>query len=431
MKKLIVLIKKEVLELLTPQMLVPLLIIVLVFAFIGKVVGREAAKTKAPQSISLVDLDNSATSKAVVEILKQSNLNVRLGQGLEIQKIIAEAKQKNEKAVVVIPQGFEAGLNNFSPQKIEIYTILKNFSVIGLISYGTITAAIASINENISNQLLSRTVSGMNPLILKQPVSANDFVIIGDRQANISPAAVSNFITSQTTFIPIILFLVIIFAAQLITTSIASEKENKTLETLLSNPVSRRSVIIAKLVGAGFIALLTAVVYLFGMRYYLNGLMAVGSTSGAADAATKAAMVQLGLTFSLGDYLLLGVSLFFGILVALAMAIILGSFAEDTKAAQGTISPLMVLILVPYFLTMFLDISSLSPTLRWIVYAIPFSHPFMAAPNILLNQYQNVWYGILYLAGCFIVFVFLASKIFSSERIFTIKLSFRRKPRHY
>ncbi len=93
----------------------------------------------------------------------------------------------------------------------------------------------------------------------------------------------------------------------------------------------------------------------------------------------------------------------------------------------------MILILIPYFLTLFLDFSSLSPAIKIFIYAIPFSHPFMAAPNLLLGQEQNVWYGIAYLAFFFLVAVVIAAKIFSSERIFTMKISFKRwkakKPR--
>lgn len=425
MRKFFILVKKEIQELLTPQMLVPLLVIVLVFVFVGRVVGNEAKKTAAVQPIEVLDLDNSATSKSIIEILEKSNLKVNVSFDKKIDEVVNEAKKKNEKAALVIPKGFEEGLNNFSQQKIEVYSVLKNFSFTGIRSSAVLQSAIALINENISGKMLSRATDKANPAALKQPIKTNDFVIIGNKQANISPTAVSGFISSQTVFIPMILFLVIILASQLIASSIASEKENKTLETLLSSPISRKSVVSAKLLAAGLVALLTAAVYLFGMRYYMAGLM--GPTGANSSPAIKEAIVQLGLTFSTADYLMLGLSLFFGILAALAIAMILGSFAEDAKAAQGVITPLMVLVLVPYFLTMFLDVSSLSPGLKILVYAIPFSHPFLAAPNLLLNQYQNVWYGIFYMAVLFVIFVFIAAKIFSSDKIFTMKLNFRKR----
>ncbi|PIY74535.1 MAG: ABC transporter permease, partial [Candidatus Portnoybacteria bacterium CG_4_10_14_0_8_um_filter_40_50] len=53
---------------------------------------------------------------------------------------------------------------------------------------------------------------------------------------------------------------------------------------------------------------------------------------------------------------------------------------------------------------MFLDVSSFSPGMKILIWLIPFSHPFMAAPNLLLGQTASVWYGILYLAFFFVIF---------------------------
>jgi len=428
MRKFLILVKKEIQELLTPQLLVPLLAVVIVFVFIGKVIGSEVSKTKAPQAIEILDLDNSPTSQAVIEIIKKTNFSPNVSQSGNAQDVIASVKNKNEQVAMIIPKGFEAGINNLEPQKVEVYTIMKNFSVLAAANSQILKAALAAINDGLSNQLLTKSLPKTDPSAIKQPVLENDFVIVGDKQANVSPAAVSGFILSQTTLIPIILFLVIVFASQMIATSIASEKENKTLETLLSSPVSRKAVVASKLVAAGLVALLTAVVYLFGMRYYLTGITggAIGG-AGTTDAATQTAIAKLGLTFSTPDYMLLGLSLFFGILAALAIAIILGSFAEDAKAAQGVIAPLMVLVLIPYIFTMFLDVSSLSLGIKILIWLIPFSHPFMAAPNILLGQTAQVWYGILYLAFFFVVFVFIAAKIFASDKIFTMRISFRKR----
>jgi len=428
MKKFFILIKKEVIELLTPQLLVPLLVVVVVFVFIGKVIGSEVSKIKAPQAIEILDFDNSPTSQAVIEIIKKTNFSPNVSLSGSAEEIVASAKSKNEKVALIIPKGFENGINNLQPQKVEVYTIMKNFSIMASVNSQILKAALAAINDGLSNQLMIKANPKINPVAIKQPVLANDFVIVGDKQANVSPAAVAGFITSQTTLIPIILFLVIILASQLIATSIASKKENKTLETLLSSPVSRKFVVASKLVAAGLVALLTAAVYLFGMRYYMAGITggAIGG-AGTTDAATQEAIAKLGLTLTTPDYLLLGLSLFLGILAALSIAIILGLFAEDAKAAQGVVAPLMVLVIIPYIFTMFLDVSSLSPGMKILIWLIPFSHPFMAAPNLLLGQTASVWYGILYLAFFFVIFVFIAAKIFASDKIFTMRISFRKK----
>lgn len=422
MYKFFVLVRKEIKELLTLQTILPLVAVVLVFIFIGNVAGKQTKNTQAPQNVAVLDLDSSTQSAQIIALLGKVNLNVNKLSDQTIDAALATAQSEQDKALLVIPQGFGSSLGTKQPEKIEDYSIMQSFSVMGAKVYGQIDAALATANAQLSNAML-KTSGVDNPNLVKNPLQINNHVMVGSRQAEVSYAAVSGFVSSQTTFIPIVLFLIITFSTQLIAASMANEKENKTLETLLSSPVSRKAIVAAKLVGASLVALLTAVIYLYGLQKYIGGL----SGGGGVDVATQNAVQSLGLVFTLQDYLLLGLVLFLAILVALSIAIILGSFAEDIKSVQGLTMPLMVLVLIPYLLTLLFDINSLSGGMRIFVYAIPFTHAFLAAPNILLHHYQPVWYGLLYLAVLFLVFVVIASRIFSSDKILTMKLRLRRK----
>lgn len=425
MKKFWVLVRKEIRELLTPLMLVPLIITMAMFAFIGKIAGSEAEKAKQPQPIVVLDQDRSATSQAIANTLTQANFKVETVSDQTIDAVIDHAQSQKAVAVMVVPQGFEASLTTPDFQKIETYALVRNFSFTGTRNEQIIQQVVQSINTLISNQTIQAAIPGADPEQIKRPLQTRDFVVVGEKKAETSLTQVSGFISSQTFFIPIILFIVIVFAAQMVATSIAQEKENKTLETLLSVPVSRQAIVSAKLVAAGFVALLFAAVYMIGFRSYMNGVTG-GGLSTSLDPATQQAITTLGLTFGTQGYVLLGISLFFGILAALSIALILGAFAEDVKGVQGVITPLMLLVTVPYFLVMFLDFSNLTPTLKYFVYAIPFSHPFLAAQNLLLGQTLPIIYGILYQAFIVAVFIYIASRIFSSDHIVTMKLNFKK-----
>jgi ABC-2 type transport system permease protein len=93
---------------------------------------------------------------------------------------------------------------------------------------------------------------------------------------------------------------VIVVASQMVATAIATEKENKTLETLLSAPVSRKTVVSAKLLGAGIAALIFAGIYMIGLNFYTKGLMGGSATSDAVLEAVK----TLGIDFGIHGYLL-------------------------------------------------------------------------------------------------------------------------------
>jgi ABC-2 type transport system permease protein len=114
--------------------------------------------------------------------------------------------------------------------------------------------------------------------------------------------------------------------------------------------------------------------------------------------------------------------LFLTILSSLALASILAVFAEDTKSAQMYLTPLMILIMIPYFLSLFTNIDTLSIPLKILVYLIPFSYPFIASQKILFGSKSIVYIGVLYLTLFSAIAILIATKIISSDRIFTTKV---------
>ena len=432
MRRFFVLLKKELRELITVQMLVPLVIVILLFFGLGQMLGAAGEDDKAGFPVVVYDQDNSAASKLVATALDNSGFTVTTAEGgvADAEKRAGSMPEDAGNIVVAIPAGFAAGLAGGSPQEIETWAVVRSFSFMGSRDVSTLKAALAAVSQAIAVQIAEKAAPSVSPEMLQQPVKVVEHVVVGAKQAQTSVENVMGFVGQQTTFIPIVLFVVIIFAAQMIATAIATEKENKTLETLLSYPISRASLVTAKMVAAGLVALAMAGVYMAGMRSYMNGietgLVGEGASTRAA-AASEAVLRQLGLTFGPTDYAMLGLSLFAGILVALSMAIILGAFAESVKSVQALLTPLMVLLLVPYFLTLFLDIGDLPTALRWVVMAIPFTYPFLAGPNLFLGNEAAVWFGIAYQTLWFVVLVAIAARIFSSDRILTMKLSLGRK----
>lgn len=423
MRKFYILLKKEIRELLTLQIIAPLVLTAVLFIAIGGILGKEQKKAQAPQEVLLQNLDKGALSQTAANILDSANLKTEtIDPSVSLDNALNQAREGNKIALLVIPADFENKLLAPDQKSIEVYTIIRGFSITSGQKYNAVVSAVELMNRGISNILLAKNLPTVNPDLIKSPVRVNDFLVVGGKKANINPALVMGFVTQQTMFIPIILFFVIVFASQMIATAIATEKENKTLETLLTTPVDRRLIVISKMTAAGIVALLASLIYLYGFRSYMQGI-----TGGQVISAVVEAIKALGLTFTPLGYVLLGISLFVGILAALSIALILGAFAEDIKSVAGLTAPLMVLVAIPYFLTLFLDVNSLSPILRYITYAIPFSHIFLAAPNIFLGNYLAVVWGILYQLVFFLVFAMLAAKIFSTDLIMTLKLNFGKK----
>jgi ABC-2 type transport system permease protein len=422
MGKFWILFKKELKELVTLKMVLPLIVMTLIFAFIGQLIEDEQGKINEPLNIGILNEDKGGVFENFVEETWDGQFNFN-EYNLSLNESLEVSRESDDFAFVYIPESFSENLNELDVPKLEIYTYIKSFSFVSTIQSAKIDRLKLTLNDFLSNNLIKDRIADTDPEKLKKPVNLKDYIVLKDSMAQISFQSVIGFIQSQTTFVPIILFLIIVIASQMVATTIASEKENKSFEILLSSPLDRKIIVLAKIMASGFMALIFAGFYMFGFGYYMNS-MSGGLLSQASPAFD--ALVQLGVVISPFEYLLIGVSLFLAILSALVISIILGTMADDVKSVQAVTTPLMILILLPYFITMFLDLSSIPYVIRYIVYAIPFSYPFLSIQKVIMDEFAFIFFGLIYQIIFFAVFVVLASKVFTSDLILTWRFGSRK-----
>jgi ABC-2 type transport system permease protein len=224
---------------------------------------------------------------------------------------------------------------------------------------------------------------------------------------------------SQAIAMPITIMILLTYSMQIAATSVAMEKEEKTLETLLTLPMDRFAILMGKLAGSVLVAGVGALTYMVGFTFYLNsfsGLMASGSNIDLAS---------LGLVPSPFGYLLLGLSLFVTLLSALALAVVLSAFADDVRGAQSLVGYVYPLLIIPALLMMYVDFNSLPIWLRIVLFVIPYSHPVLASKAVTMGDYWTAVWGIIYVSLFTIGILYVASKLFATEKILTAKLKFK------
>jgi ABC-2 type transport system permease protein len=214
--------------------------------------------------------------------------------------------------------------------------------------------------------------------------------------------------------------MLLIFAMQLAATAVASEKEEKTLETLLTLPINRFMILAGKLTGSILVAIVGAIAYLIGFSFYMNSFTGMIPSEAGVDLAS------IGLAPTLLSYALLGISLFMALLAALALAMSLSVFADDVRGAQALVGPLSILLVFPMIFTMFTDITALPFPLSIILLAIPFTHPLLAANVAFTGNYLLAVGGIVYMAIFTVGVLYVAARLFGTEKILTAKLKFRK-----
>lgn len=415
---------KEIKELINKQLVISLVFILVIFNFIGNVTRTEMKKAMAKQKIAVLDQDQSEISRNIIGALNMANFIIEEKAG-EKEKVVQEIRNSNLDLLVVIPQGFGQLASSFQPAEVETYSFLRGVSISGRTKTEIVRALLNSTNEYLSNQYLKKKIPDADPKLLKAPIKNREFVVVRDKQAEGSSAAIIGALTAQNFILPVILMMIIMYSAQMVITAIAMEKQNKTLETLLTVPVSRGAIVMAKMMAAAVVGLLSAAIYMFGFRNAFNftNMEDISRALGGVAPVLK----QLGLTVSTQGYILFGISLFLTILCALALATILGVLAEDYRTAQSLSVPLVFIVMVPYFISLFADINTMSLPAKILVLAIPFSHPFFAMQNIMFGHLNMLWLGIAYNFLFVAVMLWWTTRIFATDRVLTMKLKWRKK----
>jgi ABC-2 type transport system permease protein len=402
-------IKKEMKELLTPGTILPIIVIAILFGTIGNSMGSIQEEFQAKPMIGYINEDISSFSAIFTSYLDNNSEVVFISTDLsDKQEGLDILKQNEATALIIIKQNFSENILNDSQGEIEVYWIMKGAGLFDTVSSDVLQDLLSSVDIEISTVLIEKNNS-VNASFALDPTSRIDTTYFKDEVIGLSPGKISQILATQSTFIPIIIMMLIIFSGQMIISSMALEKENKTLETLLTLPVKRTSIIAGKITASALIGLLFAVIYMIGMGNYFQGFQFTEQVN----------LANYGLAITSSEFILVGISLFLALISALALSMLLGTLAKNYKSAQTLVFPISMLAMIPMFVTMFADFDTLPLAFKGFIFAIPFSHPMMAPRALLFNDYVLVFSGIIYVLIFTIVIISIVVWIFKTDRLLT------------
>jgi ABC-2 type transport system permease protein len=410
------LVKKEVRELLTPATFIPIIVMALVFASLGNAIGGVAEEAEEQPAIGLINRDGNAFGQLAGEVLaEQSDIVYNQTDGL-VSDGIEAVKAQGGAALLLVPANFSERITTNRTGYITIFWVMEGAGIMDSISSGAVMRTVQDLQRVISQRVIA--AGPINASFALSPVSTNETTYFKGREMQgISPGDISGFLSQQSTIVPIIIMIIVIMAGGMVISSMGMEKENKTLETLLTLPVKRQSIVVGKIAGAAIVGLVMAIIYMIGFSYYLQSFQ----MSNDLDLGVH------GLELTVQDYLLIGISLFLALTAALSLCMVLGTFAKSYKSAQTLTVPISVLALIPMFMTMFWDFATMSLPLKTVLFAIPFSHPMMAMRSLMFDDYGLVLAGILYMALFSLIMVAVAVWVFRTDRLLTGSLGLFRR----
>jgi len=433
MGKLKPLVEKEIKDLLRDPriyvgLIIPIIMLPLMSFAMSTAMGSATEAAVKNLKIAFIDYDATENSNGFLSLLTHMGLNTSSISADTLDKALEETKSLGSKALLIIPKGFEKDLLSHGRAKVEVYTIIESIGVGSIGAYSAIDATLETSSEMLSNILISKLAPTIDPETLRNPLNITRYSTIKDRIIQIPPQAlIGQLVTGYSTMIPMVLLILAITVTQISSTATAIENEEKTLETLLTFPVTRYDILMAKLLGSFVVAVLGGVLFTAGFLVYFGGL----SNLISPDIAAGSVLQALPLPTS-EAYIVLVLSLILSILFITSLGIVIGALSNDVRMSNSLLGIVIVPVLIPSLLIMYGDVKSLPLVLQLLVYSMPTSYPMIVAKEMITSTIPvEVFYGIPYSAALTMIVLYATSKLLVPEKLLTLqhRLTLRRGKR--
>ncbi|RLI36964.1 hypothetical protein DRO55_02430 [Candidatus Bathyarchaeota archaeon] len=420
-------IEKEVKDLLRDPriyigLIVPVIMLPLMgFAMSAAMSGAVEAATKG-LNVAVIDYDGTNTSRGLVSILVQVGLNASNIEAGSLEEALEEAKNLNSKVLIVIPEGFEETLLNFGKVRVDVYSIMESVGFGSVGAQSVVDRALSISSEILSSMMISRLAPDVEPDVVREPLNITRYTVIRDRVMPISPQTIfGQLMMSYGIMVPMVLFVLAISVAQIAAIATAVENEEKTLETLLTFPVTRYHILMAKLIGSSVVAVLGGILFTVGFLIYFEGIFSMpGLEMGFVN------VFQFLPPPPAGAYVVLALSLILSILFITSLGIVIGALSSDVRMAGALLGVVIIPIMIPSILVMYGDLRALPIGLQLFIYALPTSYPMIMAKEMVLSGISvEAIYGIPYSAALTMAVVYATSKLLAPEKLLTLQYKLR------
>ncbi len=385
------LLKKELKSLLTFSLFIMIIFYFGFFYFMGAGIegAKESAKKLATEGIKIAVVVDTPENRVYEEIKNVSHVIETKNE----KEAVEIAKKENLPAILVI-----------NGEKVRIIWMVRGLGITDNVPMNAVRDLLNMVKEKLKEDYLRN--KGINKAYLDQIMETSEEVFVRSEKLKISFETFANMMMNYVTLQPMMIAFIVSFAGSILVTSIAMEREMKTLETLLTLPVKRIHIAFSKLVAASITGIILGGSYMLGFSMYMKRISEAGKTVENS--------IQL---FSNYDITLMGFSLILALYSGLALCLLVGLLSRDIKTASTLSFPVSMLGFVPAVIGMFKDFTTMNPLLKALLFIIPFTHPVYAPRMLLFKDYKFVWSGIFYNILLGTVLTIAVKKIFESDII--------------
>jgi len=423
MGKLRPLVEKEIKDLLRdPRIYIGLIIPIIMLPLMGFAistamshVGESATRSL---KVTLIDHDRTNVSRSFITLLDNLGLKIMEISDESLLKAIEKAKASGSQALLVIPQGFGESLLGFERAKVEVYSIVESIGMSSIGAQSTVNKILDASSEILSSMLISKIAPEAEPEVIRKPLNVTGYTVIKDRIIS-APLQVifGQLVIGYGIMTPLILFVLSIIVTQIAATATAIENEEKTLETLLTFPVSRYEILMAKLLGSSVIAVLGGIMFTLGFLLYFQGFFGFMGQEFRVEGVLEVLPLPPP-----ENYALLAISLILSIFFITSLGVIIGALSSDVRMSTSLLGVVIIPVLIPSLLIMYGDIKNLPLFLQLLIYALPTSYPMIMSKEMIISTMPpEVLYGIPYSAILTLMVVYVTSKLLAPEKLLVLQ----------
>jgi len=401
-----------------PQIIISILLVPILFLAMGGLVSAgmyEARKAVLQTKVYILDQENSWLTKDLLEELMKSL------PGRVIQVTDQEFKERLHSGkydlLILIPKGFTNEVLSTSKGYITAYMNLGSLSIAATSKLSIIDELRSIITEVVKG--LIATHENVNISILRISVSFDTKVFVGS--LTLKPQDV-NMLSSMIFGVSFVIAMMLGIIFQFSALSMAQEKEEKTFEVILAQPVSRTHIGIAKMVGVIVLALIEISVFTTSWLYYMKSIISVS--------ASQSTFSSIALIKSLGasGISALLIDVFIIMMCASIIGLIIGGISRDTRSAGMFVGPIMFILIIAALSTQWLGVPQGIPQI------LIASSTLVMTPSIItylaiVGNKSLISLPLMMNAVEFIVLIYVLKKFMESEVIVTGWKILRRKVR--
>lgn len=377
-------------RLLFTTVILPGLIIFLMYTVMGQAMDSSLSTEDSTFNIAVANMPSG-----IEKFFESDRYNVTSVNANDIDSVREKISDKEYQLGIVFPEDFDEVLLNYrgadSQKEVPNVQIYYNSSDIqSSNAYGETVSVLSAVEEEVSN------VFDINHLDSTE--DGNIYDVATDEEA-------SGLLFAM--ILPMILMTMMYSSCVSFSVeSIAGEKERGTIASLLITPTPRNQIIIGKVLALSVMALLG------GLSSFLGTMLSMPMLVGTMEDAVGGISAKY---YLFTDYLWLILVILSTIILFVTLISVLSTFAKTVKEASSLVMPLMIVVMLVSFGSMYG--TEAKSELYW--YMIPVYNSVQSMVGIFSFNASPVNIGVTVLVNLLFTTVglFALTKMFNSENI--------------